>query len=1316
MMDNSEEILTQETHAENEEMMEEGSDENNPRVWIMNNILKELRETDFMNLQVEGKQSQLKTKRKRIHDPAFLAYLAQNNNACGIMALTRGFMSMNMEDILIKHEYFFPVEKYDNDYETRIQAIRELLETRDNLSDKEKKESKQKYNEIHFGMGENIVLWPEEASKTRKRPAEEIDWKCLEKEKENIPTVLMVQEHVDIEHLEAFAASNEGQKKIYELNGEHEEENANRDWKDNATGRELITKFLANIKHQKTFITHFRRSVTGEMLVKENLVSAARLYAKKTEGKVYPFSVTQLPRCIKAVAWKNTFQQNDDSSAFQRIIYGKTQLQQAKKLTRELMEDREKVFESIIKGGKFKKWVKHSTLKEAVNAIANGQSITTTENKIGDSGMWLKSWDLAQKAVTNEQCSTDTAKKAITLLKEHFPYKTNKAGERTKRNCRATWRASFTEQFEAQGLIEKYIYFEENDILSGPPIHDDVPCEMFSNREDRLRISKDLTERIKDGIRGYPHILVKSELFKCPEFELKTERFDRTCFMNFDWKAMLKHSTTIIMPRYCVRLRELYPDYTDKWFKKYQIKPLFQFAEKYKFDSPDKGVKMFQQWEKDIDEDKLEELKRDEIELEEIVKDYDLTRIWLCEVYGGVKNYYDGLSNYLKPFEKKFDMVNKKAQDRLLRGLQRHFCVLRGVSQSEMVELIYYKNTDLISKSIHRTFTATKEIFQIRDTILPYLAVEIKEIFDAVKDGVDDSGQAVYQCVRFKPQHYSIGKISSEGKNREKTDNVINWYINHPDRLEKNYAQHLVTADQVRDNKDDLNTFGGLIFDRQWIKEPQEEKALRPFTLHEDDNLSGTIDPLSIKDDLMLFNWHCRNILCGGNLEMYQYDQLMKTNHIRIRRKVGVNSVFISEAGVGKSSVHGCNQNGPGVYFRIFKGYAQMFKAVEECMNHFNAHTKNKLFTVFEDANSNSKRNNQALKAMTTESVKHLTSKGKDTIKVHDNSMNIFHSNVASCLEIEENDRRFAMHSCDNRFSQGSVEKGLVDKEYVGKYNKRLASLQNDKFAYRVYKQHMQWELGDINLHQAPLSALKKAEQEMSKDPVLRYIEDVHKGNVRFLDSRVNDPLWVDQRGSGLYTPAQIEKPPMEESSWLLSKEIFAHFKHYAQQNSVHGDYTSRRRTTGDDGTIPAFAKKMAKLAVDHAHILKWRDTNKGKSYKFIFNRPSIVAHMDERNENRVREIALKNTGLDHNEDVCVYKARKAILSQQGDNPEENQEDKKFFVMRYRLDDVSYTVLEAFDDKGLAQEKTRAAREELIEGGVRIELWARKNWEVIGVE
>ena len=98
------------------------------------------------------------------------------------------------------------------------------------------------------------MLWTEKTTKpiNKKRPAE-IDWKNMKKE--NIPTVLIVEEHIDLEHLEAFAASEAGKKKIYELNGEHEEETSNRGWKDNATAKEVITKFLANVKHKKTFIT-----------------------------------------------------------------------------------------------------------------------------------------------------------------------------------------------------------------------------------------------------------------------------------------------------------------------------------------------------------------------------------------------------------------------------------------------------------------------------------------------------------------------------------------------------------------------------------------------------------------------------------------------------------------------------------------------------------------------------------------------------------------------------------------------------------------------------------------------------------------------------------------------------------------------------------------------------------------------------------------------------------------------------------------------------------------------------------------------------
>ena len=353
------EDATQETNTQN--------DKDEQEIEKMESLLQEMYETDFMSLQLEEKQTQLAGKRKKLHDEAFMAFLAHGGDAKALMCLLKNFATMDTQGILTKHEYMFPVNKYENDYDKRVLAIQDLLKNRDNLNKDDVEESTQKYKEIHFGTGENIVLWTEKTTKpiTKKRPAE-IDWKNMKKE--NIPTVLIVEEHIDLEHLEAFAASEAGKKKIYELNGEHEEETNNRGWKDNATAKEVITKFLANVKHKKTFITQFCRSVTGEMLVSEKLISASRLYAKKTKDKTYPWSVTQLPRCLKAVAWKHTFQQNDDASAFQRIIFGKTKVQQARSLTKEVIENREKVFESIIKNGKFKKWVKYSTLRTIENS------------------------------------------------------------------------------------------------------------------------------------------------------------------------------------------------------------------------------------------------------------------------------------------------------------------------------------------------------------------------------------------------------------------------------------------------------------------------------------------------------------------------------------------------------------------------------------------------------------------------------------------------------------------------------------------------------------------------------------------------------------------------------------------------------------------------------------------------------------------------------------------------------------------------------------------------------------------------------------
>ena len=263
--------------------------------------------------------------------------------------------------------------------------------------------------------------------------------------------------------------------------------------------------------------------------------------------------------------------------------------------------------------------------------------------------------------------------------------------------------------------------------------------------------------------------------------------------------------------------------------------------------------------------------------------------------------------------------------------------------------------------------------------------------------------------------------------------------------------------------------------------------------------------------------------------------------------------------------------------------------------------------------------------------------------------------------------------------------------------------------AYRnvlVYKQHMQWAIDDFNLSSPPSSDLKKAEQEVNKDPVLKYIEDVHRGNFVFLHCKADNPLWKSER-SALYTPDQIQKPYIEVSSWRLTKEIFSHFKVYVQQNCVNNDFVNRRATSGGAGNLGSFGKKLANLAEDYGDILEVKSTNKGNSYKFKFDHRAIAEHMEQFNENRVREIMLDKGDMDmYNEEVAQYRVRKAIMN--------HPHEKAFYVMLYRKDDIQYKVAEAFANKDEARQRVRFERAQL-RAGEQVELWNREKWDTIDV-
>ena len=159
-----------------------------------------------------------------------------------------------------------------------------------------------------------------------------IDWSKIDK-----PVKLTVTERVDIDNLQAFAGSEEGKKEISTFYPEDEDNDNNEDQLDNVfdgkSAREIILMFLQNIEYQETYEVSLARSRVGHMLCQFKCIKESRLYATKVTGEEkYPWSVTQLPRPIRAVALGRNFQQNDDSSAFQRILLGFTQDDETKEV------------------------------------------------------------------------------------------------------------------------------------------------------------------------------------------------------------------------------------------------------------------------------------------------------------------------------------------------------------------------------------------------------------------------------------------------------------------------------------------------------------------------------------------------------------------------------------------------------------------------------------------------------------------------------------------------------------------------------------------------------------------------------------------------------------------------------------------------------------------------------------------------------------------------------------------------------------------------------------------------------------------------
>ena len=108
------------------------------------------------------------------------------------------------------------------------------------------------------------------------------------------------------------------------------------------------------------------------MLVEEKVLTHSRVYPYG-EGRTFPFALCQLKKCIRAVAMGRFNRQCDDNACFHRVVLGTVRNPDAIRMSRDVIEQKETLYELILSQGTFVSWVGNDHIKTIIHAISNGQ-------------------------------------------------------------------------------------------------------------------------------------------------------------------------------------------------------------------------------------------------------------------------------------------------------------------------------------------------------------------------------------------------------------------------------------------------------------------------------------------------------------------------------------------------------------------------------------------------------------------------------------------------------------------------------------------------------------------------------------------------------------------------------------------------------------------------------------------------------------------------------------------------------------------------------------------------------------------------------
>lgn len=215
---------------------------------------------------------------------------------------------------------------------------------------------------------------------------------------------------------------------------------------------------------------------------------------------------------------------------------------------------------------------------------------------------------------------------------------------------------------------------------------------------------------------------------------------------------------------------------------------------------------------------------------------------------------------------------------------------------------------------------------------------------------------------------------------------------------------------------------------------------------------------------------HIRDILCDGNIEIYNYLLDWLSYVIQSPYKPETAIVMIGKQGIGKTVFWEC-------FVKYIIGLSNSFIAssLSDITGRFTGQVANKRFLLVNECKNGSKHDHEYLKTMITDNFIRMERKGHDMVQINSSHCVVITSNSHIHDYIDNDDRRFLAIKCSDQ---------KQDRTY---FNKLVNAFISDPNIFFTWLQKR--DISNFNPSNRPVSEFQEEIKENNKNSVQLFLE-----------------------------------------------------------------------------------------------------------------------------------------------------------------------------------------------------------------------------------